>query len=37
MLPIDIRQPICDFLLMVNSNRGRIIGPGVHFLSPGLL
>jgi len=24
MLPIDILQPISDFLLMVNSNRGRI-------------
>ena len=24
MLPIDITQPISDFLLMVNSNRGRI-------------
>jgi len=24
MLPIDIPQPISDFLLMVNSNRGRI-------------
>jgi len=24
MLPIDIPQPISDFLLMVNSNRDRI-------------
>ena len=24
MLPIDILQPISEFLLMVNSNRGRI-------------
>jgi len=33
MLPIDISQPISDFVMMVNSNHGRITYPMRDILS----